>query len=354
LVVVVCDTNVFVRETHLLRKKGGPQLVQLLGAAKGRLFIPEILHREYIEQTRLAAGEHRSRVSVAFENFQTLIGSREDFPLLGDDAVDQRTLERLGDLEALILSVPISDEILTAAGQRSLQKKRPTSKTDHGYKDCLIWESVLRLPAGSEVRFVSRDNAFFEGDKFARELAAEASARGINVAGCRELDEILRELQANTPALDLAAAEAFNIVESPVRGEADPEVVQVAATAGVSGSAPLARPDAEPLPAASVATRAAQELSGMLIKAQKPFENLDRKLLGYVAYLGNAGKTQLFDLLSQSGISIELAKNVAERLTIAGLIRDTGNHYLPVDPHTAELAAAAVEPEIIELLTKKS
>ena len=75
-------------------------------------------------------------------------------------------------------------------------------------------------------------------------------------------------------------------------------------------------------------------------------------MLGYIAYLGSATKEQLFNLLSQSGMSAEVAKNVAERLRIAALIRDTGNHYLPNDMAASELAASAVEPEIIELLTK--
>lgn len=348
-VIVVCDTNVFVRETHLLRKKGGPQLVRLLRAVNGRLFIPEILRTEYLEQTRLAASEQRSRFSSAFENFQTLTGSRSDLPLLGDDAVDRRTQDRLAALAATTVSMSISDEILVAAGQRSLRKRRPTSKTDHGYKDCLIWESVLRLPAGSEVRLVSRDNAFFEGDQFAPELVAEARARGINVAGYRELEHVVGELQANTPALDLATAEAAEIVEKPTVDEAESEAVVTISTSPVPP--PTAVP-AETVPAETVAAQAAQQLAELLASAQKPFENLDTKVLGYVGYLGGVSKTQLFTALSQSGVAIEVAKNVAERLTIAGLIRDTGNHYLPVDLAAAELAAAAVEPEIIELLTK--
>jgi hypothetical protein len=354
--IVVCDTNVFVRETHLLRKKGGPQLVGLLRAVKGQLFVPEILQREYIEQTRIAASEERLRASVAFANLKTLVGVRHDYPLLGDDAVDKRTLERLRTLEALILSAPMTDEVLAAAGQRSLQKKRPTSKTDHGYKDCLIWESVLRLPAGSEVRFVSRDSkAFFDGDRIAPELVAEATARGINILGCKELEQVLCELQANTPTLDLVAVEALDIVEKAVDREAGAELaVQVAAVGSGSVRAPVSAAQTESLPAESVAPLAAQELSALLAQAQKPFENLDRKVLGYVAYLGSASKEQLFNLLSQSGVSIEVAKNVAERLIISGLIRDTGNHYLPGDPGTAELAAGATEPEIIELLTKTS
>jgi hypothetical protein len=348
-VIVVCDTNVFVRETHLLRKKGGPQLERLLRVVNGRLFIPEILRTEYLEQTRLAAGDHRTRFSSAFENFQSLTGTRSNLPLLGDDGVNQRTEERLAALAAATTSMPLNDDILVTAGQRSLQKRRPTSKTDHGYKDCLIWESVLRLPAGSEVMFVSRDNAFFDGDQFAPELVAEARARGISIAGYRELEHVVRELQANAPALDLAAAESAEIVEKPSAEETQGEAIATGSTSPVT---PPTAVSAETLPAESVVALAAEQLAERLSSAQKPFQDLDTKVLGYVGFLGSATKTELFTALSQSGVAIEIARNVAERLVIAGLIRDTGNHYLPVDLAAADLAAAVVEPEMIELLTK--
>lgn len=352
--IVVCDTNVFVRETHLLRKKGGPQLVRLLRAVKGQLFVPEILRTEYIEQTRFAASEERSRANMAIANFGTLVGSPGGYPLLGDEAVDQRTLERLGALEPLVLSASMTDEVLAAAGQRSLQKRRPTSKTDHGYKDCLIWESVLRLPAGSEVHFISRDNkAFFEGEKFAQDLIDEAGTLGIAIAGYKELEGVLRELQANTSALDLAGVDALNLVESQVDvGAGSEDVVSMAAVTTASVPAPISMPETGAWPAEGVAGLADLQLAKLLAEAQKPFENLDRKVLGYIAYLGGASKEQLFNLLSQSGMSAEVAKNVAERLMIAALIRDTGNHYLPNDLAAAELAAAAAEPEIIELLAR--
>lgn len=160
-VIVVCDTNVFVHDTHLLRKKGGRQMERLLRAVNGRLFIPEILRIEYLERTRSAASEPREKINPAFDKFRTLTGSRDEFPLLGDDAIDQRTLERLTALQLITHSQPFTDEVLAAAGQRSIQKKRPASATDPAYKDCLIWECLLRLPAGSQVRFISRDSRAF-------------------------------------------------------------------------------------------------------------------------------------------------------------------------------------------------
>ena len=346
--IVVCDTNVFVRETHLLRKKGGPQLIKLLRAIRGQLFVPDVLKTEYIEQTRIAAGEERSKASAAIGNFRTLVGSADGYPLLGDDAVDQRTLQRLLALEALVLSAPMTTDVLAAAGQRSLQKKRPTSKSDHGYKDCPIWESVLRLPAGSRVYLISRDGrAFFDSDQFAQELTDEAGARGITITGYKELNRALQEIQADTPALDLAAVEAIDLVESSVESDLGSEM-----SLSMSGLSPLPTSQEASEPLKGAVDKAHQGLSTLLASAQKPFEELDKKILGYIAYLGTPTKSELFDLLSQSSVPTEVAKNVAERLAIAGIIRDTGNHYLPNDLSVADLAAETVETEIIRLLKR--
>ena len=87
-----------------------------------------------------------------------------------------------------------------------------------------------------------------------------------------------------------------------------------------------------------------------LAGAQEPFKHLDKKILGYVGYLGTPSKDQLFDLLARSEIPVEIAKNVVERLVIAGLIMDTGNHYISRNKAASDFAAISVEPDIIKLL----
>lgn len=92
------------------------------------------------------------------------------------------------------------------------------------------------------------------------------------------------------------------------------------------------------------------ELTAVLAEAQREFKDLDVRVLGYVTYLETPTKDQLFGLLAKSGVPIEMARNVAERLVLAKLIEDTGNYYLPGDKQAGERAAALVEPEIIKLL----
>jgi rRNA-processing protein FCF1 len=100
----------------------------------------------------------------------------------------------------------------------------------------------------------------------------------------------------------------------------------------------------------STPTTDQNRLKTVLTEAQQEFQNLDCKVLGYVAYLGSPTKNELFTLLSQAGVRIEVAQNIAQRLALAGIIKDTGNHYLSDKNEASEIAAALVEPEIIKAL----
>jgi hypothetical protein len=199
--IVVVDTNVFVRESHLFRKKAGPPLIHFLRGAGGKILVPEILEREYEEQALAAVLEEVKGVHAAFGKIQTLVGARDDYRVPTAEMVIAATKARLQEMGALILRVALSDEIIVAGCRRSIGKKPPTSKTDHGLKDCLIWESVMRLPPPAEVRLVSHDKAFFADGKLHPELAEEAQQKGLNVRAMNSLEEVLDELQG-VPVFD--------------------------------------------------------------------------------------------------------------------------------------------------------
>src|SRR6266481_654601 len=338
---VVCDTNVFVRDTHLLRKKGGLQFIRLLRAIQGRLVVPDILRQEYIEQTRQAAIDAHTRMDNARSVLESLTGSSSPESVLDVTVVDRRTLARLDVLEPCVHRVPLTDELRATAGQRSIDKRRPVSKTDHGYKDCLIWESILKLPADTEVRFISRDNkGFYEGDNLAPDLAAEARGRGLRVLAFRELEQVVRELEANNPSLDYAALSALDLVE-PASGALDRD----------SGSlASDEVPRRLPVDGGSGITQGSDWVGGRLDEAQQLIQDQEKRVLGYIAYFGDANKSQLFEALAQTGLTVERAQNIAERLSLVRLVQDTGHHYLVPDRELAQAAAGLVEADIIGLL----
>ena len=345
-VIVVCDTNVFVRDSHLLRKKGGPDLVRHLKATQGQLLVPEILRIEYIEQTLEAANAERQRFEAATGVLGTLIGFQPPiFPT--EDAINQTAIERLRALESITQTASLTTEVLEAAGRRAIGKRRPTTKNDHGYKDCLIWESILRLPSGSDVRFVSRDNkAFFSGENLAQELIDEARAKGIRVVGYQNVDNLVRDLRTENPS-DLAAVEAQDQMESVT-------VVPQGAAAAIFGHAPIVVVSNSAASTEVESVGDIQGVSSQLADARKRFDDIELKVFAYIAYLDPAGQDQLFQLLSEVQIPPAMAKNMAERLVMYGLVRDVGNHYLVVDRALADMVAPSVEDEIIALLDKSA
>jgi hypothetical protein len=94
-------------------------------------------------------------------------------------------------------------------------------------------------------------------------------------------------------------------------------------------------------------------LATALSKALDGFRDHERKVFGFIAHFGGPAKEELWGLLSRAGMIPQVAKNAAERLTFAGVIQDTGNHYLAVDRQLAQLAIASVEEDIIRLLNQE-
>lgn len=202
--IVVIDTNVFARELHLLRSGAGPLFLHFLKFKKGSLFVPEILRREYIEQTVATVQEMRQEIDSRFERLHALVGERDAYRIPSDRQVAAAAESRLQELTPLLREQPLTDEILLAAAKRSLEKRRPSIKSDHGLKDCVIWESILRLPTESDVHFVSHDKAFFDGEKLEASLDQDARKHSLVVTGHDKIEGVVRLLQDSEPPLDVA------------------------------------------------------------------------------------------------------------------------------------------------------
>lgn len=113
----------------------------------------------------------------------------------------------------------------------------------------------------------------------------------------------------------------------------------------------------EKSPSAEVATERRQGetqptdlVSAALSQAHERFRDLDRTVLGFVAALDAPTKQELFTMLQRVGVAVESARNVAERLVLAGVLKDTGNHYILADLSLAASAASRVEADVIALL----
>ena len=357
-VLVVIDTNVAILETHFFFKKQGPELLKAMRQANARLVLPEILRHEYVkhyvELGRAARTAVEKGTSLARPFFDHQPASF--FP--SDEEVRDRARRILEGLQDVITFVPETDELLLATSRRVMANNPPCSKTDHGYKDCLIWESVLSVAGGCEVHVVSKDKAFYqEGstDRLAVKIVAETQAKSITAYGHGEksgnpLDSVLNAILAHVPPAD---PNALNFVEANNGGTPS------APTAPPAGNDGADRPEGQgndhaPTSGAPDATFNPQqgELDTLLEPMRAEFWRLDGNVLGVIAYLDGHDKERLYGFLAQMGIDHARARNACDRLALSGLIKDTGHNLLPVPGRVSELAAALVEAEVIELMLR--
>jgi hypothetical protein len=341
---VLCDTNAAARDAHLFRKKGGPLLIAMLRAKNAKLLVPDVLRMEYIKQFVQAGDEALQKATKELDKLKTFCGYDMSGLLPAPQFGEAQALEILAQLEGVIHTIPTTPAIKLAAADRSINGIRPTSKTDHGYKDCLIWESVLTLPPGSEVMLLSRDEAaFFDKGGLAPNLEVEAKERGLLLTAYSTTKEstlmplvnVLKERFADIAAL---AAGELAVDDHPII-QAYMQFERVAPV--------LPKDPAESAPQPVVV--ATGELEGLLAAQTRPLGLIDIKALGFVGYLGSTGKQAVIGLLVQSGVAAEMARNALERLALAGVIRDTGHNYLAVEGRLTETAAKLVEPEMIKL-----
>jgi hypothetical protein len=339
---VICDTNAAARDAFLFLKKGGPELIAMLRAKQAKLLVPEVVLTEYITHFANVWADAVGGAKPGLDKLEDLTGYKMKEFLPAPEYGEARASEILAQLADVIQSIPLTDELMLAAGRRSMIGAPPTSKKDHGFKDCLIWESILTLPAGSEVLFVSRDKlAFFDGESLAPVLRKDAEAKGIKITAFNTAKS-----QSLWPLVNALKARFSDIADLA------PEDVPM-------GDHPLIRAYAKVAPAALLVTQEeiaktskttianANEIELELVGQTRQLLDADIKALGFVTYLKSFDKRTIVDMLERSGISTDVARNALDRLTLAGLIKDTGNHYLAVDGHLAGLTASQVELEVI-------
>ncbi|MCH8041381.1 MAG: DUF4935 domain-containing protein [Nitrospinae bacterium] len=92
-------------------------------------------------------------------------------------------------------------------------------------------------------------------------------------------------------------------------------------------------------------------LAAAFTEAESQFRTVGTKVVGLVSHLGSPTKDQVYAILERSGVPTAVSRNVAEQLALGKIILDTGHHYVPGNKEAGDLAKAAVEPEIIRLIT---
>jgi hypothetical protein len=223
---VIVDTNVFGIDSPL----AAAHMRRLLDeAARGNLdlVVPELVVREAINSwfEKVRGIEHGRRSAVKeLRDRRALPADHEDERVDLDatrQAEDRRVRDALLAAGATIAPFPAVGQ--GPVVQRALDRRQPFTKDGKdGYRDTVLWETVLEIATAGPVIFVSRDaRAFYEkGQKeggIASDLAEEVADRcGVATA----VTLIFDPDEAVTVALRRTADEAQEARQSALRHEA--------------------------------------------------------------------------------------------------------------------------------------
>ena len=201
----------------------------------------------------------------------------------------------------------------------------------------------MTLPVGSEVLFVTRDEVgFFDNGVLAASLAKEATAKGLVLTAYRTT-----AAKGVTPLVEALKARFADLVAMRTTDMLMGDHPLVQAYMKFERVAPVL-----PLAPAEVVPQVVidpGELEALLAARTRLLSLIDVKALGFIGFLNQTGKQQAIDLLVQSGVAADAARNALERLALAGLIRDTGHNYLAVQGDLLSMAVQQAEAEMIEL-----
>ena len=223
---VIVDTNVFVFAAHGLRA----EMRRLLDeAARGNLdlVVPELVVQESINSwfEKIRGIEQARRVAVKELRDRRALPADHEDTRLDFEAARQAEDSRV---RAALLSAGASIPGFPAVGhepvvQRALERRQPFTKDGKdGYRDTVLWETVLEIASVQPVIFVSRDaRAYYGGGQkeagIAKHLAQEVAAR---CGAATAITLIFDPDDAVTEALRQAANEAAEARVSAIRRQA--------------------------------------------------------------------------------------------------------------------------------------
>ena len=220
---VVLDTNIMQKGGPELRGGSWPLLLNAASVGHFRLCVPEVVLREL-------AAHHRSDMVAAKKMIDDarralsrlgaeLLMPREVTDLEIDHAVtlfDERLRSMLM-TRGEVLPLPEIDHLSLV--EAILTRRKPFSESERGYRDALIWHSVLEAAATGPVVFVTNNHKdFFAPDRLrlADDLVADMAHAGIDPQHIRpilDLEPLITEVLSE----DGSGTAAFmTYIQSPI------------------------------------------------------------------------------------------------------------------------------------------
>ena len=186
--IIIIDSNIF-HDDYALKGTLLRILFEYLRKTGFRMVIPEVVYLEIVNKVResiIAAAEANNKRVRDLEQKTGLSVS----PIIYQPDIDEQVKKyedflrgRLDRVGATIAEIPsISHKSII---DRDLERKKPFTKTGKGYRDALIWETILQIASGEEdpIIFISKNSNDFANDEkkgLHPDLYLDLSVRGID------------------------------------------------------------------------------------------------------------------------------------------------------------------------------
>lgn len=209
-ICVVIDTNIWYQDSNLLLKTAmGSALLYILKQSNGKIGLPEIIEEEIIRNIVKTGIKSVETINKNFETIKLLMSSIKPYELPEKDKIEAIVIERLAELEDLIIRIPFTLEHAKSALRRVNEKTPPNDGKNQQFKDSAIWEAILTLLDSYIVYFITEDNGFFKGrdnktEELADNLRTDCYNKGVNVYIYNSIATCLENLQKEVPPLDIS------------------------------------------------------------------------------------------------------------------------------------------------------
>lgn len=243
---VVIDTCIAMRTNRRLLQ--GPEMTALLSDAEIRIVLPTVVRDELINKYREDWQKHVRTLRDAERWLSGNIVAEElrvDLPLTEDAAVERYATMLDARLKEIGAECPdhrdLGHEQLL---RKALSSKRPFKRQggaskDGGYRDALLWETIIQRVAGNDHKtvFVTdniRDFADAAGEALHPDLLEDLTNNGLersSVSFCRSFEELIkRHIQPERDARVLRLVERLadegTLFQLPGNESAEPEEMQ--------------------------------------------------------------------------------------------------------------------------------
>lgn len=218
MLIVVLDTNALHSDAWLTGQHGRA-LVDLASEGRIRLIVPEVVRDEILRQRREAAEKAWKTADEALDEMQKagLNVSESKARLKATfgriDSEFEGAFAELFGRDGVSME-PTPDIDVKKLVERDLARRRPFLETEQerkkksfGFRDVVIWETVLAVldgaDSGDTVLFVTADNGFVERDETVKihpDLLEDLDARGVDhgrIANAKALNHVLAVIKTH-------------------------------------------------------------------------------------------------------------------------------------------------------------